>query len=75
MSAREHRRAWVLSRVAAGEMGMAKAARLLGLSERSVRRLRARMEQEGPAGLVDPLRASRGPPSWDGPPATPRTWP
>jgi hypothetical protein len=35
MSAREQRRAWVLSRVEAGEMGVAEAAGLLGLTERS----------------------------------------
>jgi len=52
MSSREQRRAWVLSRLMAGELGVAEAARVLGLSERSVHRLRTRMEREGPAGLV-----------------------
>jgi transposase len=61
MSGREQRRAWVLSRVEAGEMGMAEAARLLGLSERSVRRLRARMRQDGPAGLVHGNRGRASP--------------
>lgn len=57
MSKQEQRRAWVLSRVGAGEMGTAEAARLLGLTERSVRRLRARMRRDGPA----PARGRRRP--------------
>jgi transposase len=52
MSKEEQRRAWVISRLMAGELGVAEAARALGLSERSVRRLRARLERDGPAGLV-----------------------
>ncbi len=52
MSSKEQRRAWVISRLSAGELGITEAARALGLSERSVRRLRARMERDGPAGLV-----------------------
>ena len=61
MSAREQRRAWVLSRVEAEEIGMAEAARLLDLTERSVRRLRARMAREGPAGLVHGNRGRASP--------------
>ena len=61
MSSKEQRRAWVLSRVEAEEMGVAEAARLLGLSERSVRRLRARMRQDGPAGLVHGNRGRANP--------------
>jgi transposase len=52
MSKHEQRRMWVVSRVMAGELGVPEAAGLLGLSERSIRRLRARMEREGPAALV-----------------------
>lgn len=52
MSKEEQRRSWVISRLAAGELGVVEAAHALGLSERSVRRLRARMERAGPAGLV-----------------------
>jgi transposase len=52
MSSREQRRAWVLSRLMAGELGVTEAARVLGLSERSIRRLRLRMTREGPSGLV-----------------------
>ena len=52
MSSKEQRRAWVLSRVEAEEMNVAEAARLLGLTERSIRRLRVRMGRDGPAGLV-----------------------
>jgi transposase len=61
MSRREQRRAWVLSRVEAEEMGVAEAARLLGLSERSVRRLRTRMRRDGPAGLVHGNRGRASP--------------
>lgn len=60
MSSREQRRALVLSRLMAGEMGLPEAARLLGLHERSIRRLRARMERDGPVGLV---HGNRGRPS------------
>ena len=52
MSKREQRRAFVVTRLMSGDMGVAEAARLLSLSERSIRRLRARMEQDGPSGLV-----------------------
>jgi transposase len=52
MSSKEQRRAWVLSRLSAGELGIAEAARALGLSERSIRRLRSRLAGDGPAGLV-----------------------
>lgn len=52
MSSREQRRAWVLSKLMAGELEVAEAVGLLRLSGRSIRRLRARMERDGPAGLV-----------------------
>ena len=52
MGRSEQRRAWVLTRLFGGELTVAEAAELLGVSERSVWRLRARMEREGPAGLV-----------------------
>jgi transposase len=52
MSSKEQRRAWVLSRLSAGELGVTEAARALGLSERSIRRLHSRVVAEGPAGLV-----------------------
>lgn len=61
MSKREQRRAYVLTRLLSGELGVGEAARLLGRSERSVRRLRARMEQEGPAGLVHGNRGRSSP--------------
>ena len=61
MSSREQRRAWVLTKLRAGELSAAEAARLLGLSVRSIRRLRARMEREGPAGLVHGNRGRASP--------------
>ena len=74
MSKREQQRAFVLTRLMSGEMGVAEAARLLGLSERSIRRLRARMEREGPAALVHGNRGrSRRGDSRRGPPGGRRT--
>lgn len=52
MTSAEQRPAWVLTKVVAGELGAAEAAALLGLSERSIWRLKARFDAEGPAGLV-----------------------
>jgi len=52
MSIEEQRRAMVLTRVVAGSLSMAEAATLLGLSERSVWRLRRRFLADGPARLV-----------------------
>lgn len=52
MSKREQRRAWVLTRLMSGEMEVVEVAGLLRLSDRSTRRLRARMERDGSAGLV-----------------------
>jgi transposase len=52
MTTIEQRRAWVLTKVMAGELMVAEAAGLLGLSERSVWRLKRRFGEEGPAGLV-----------------------
>lgn len=60
MTTVEQRRAWVLTKVLAGELGVAEAAELIGLSERSVWRLRRRFGEEGPAGLV---HGNRGRPS------------
>lgn len=52
MTTIEQRRAWVLTRVLAGELATTEAAELLGLSERSVWRLKRRFAEEGPAALV-----------------------
>jgi hypothetical protein len=49
MTTIEQRRAWVLTKVIAGEV---EVAELLGLSVRSVWRLKRRFGDEGPAGLV-----------------------
>lgn len=48
----EQRRVWVLTRVLGGELTVAEAAELLGLTERSIHRLRVRLARDGPAGLV-----------------------
>ena len=61
MSKREQRRAFVLTRLVSEELGVDEAARLLGLSERSVRRLRAVMEREGPTGLAHGNRGRASP--------------
>jgi transposase len=52
MTTVEQRRAWVLTKVIAGEVEAIEAAELLGLSVRSVWRLKGRFITEGPAGLV-----------------------
>ncbi len=55
------RRAWVLTKVMAGEIEVAEAAELLGLSVRSVWRLTRRFAEEGPAGLVHGNRGRSSP--------------
>lgn len=60
MTRTEQRRAWVLARVLKDEITIVEAAGILGLTARSVRRLRARLERDGPAGLV---HGNRGRPS------------
>jgi transposase len=67
MSEQEQRRAWVLSRVEAEELSVAEAARLLGLTPRSIRRLRVRMRRDGPAGLVHGNRGRASPRRLDAP--------
>ena len=57
----EQRRVWVLTRVLGGELTVAEAAELLGLSERSIHRLRSRLERDGPAGLVHGNRGRASP--------------
>jgi transposase len=60
MTAKEQRRAWVLTRILAGDLTMGAGAETLGLSVRQVWRLRAGYERDGPAALV---HANRGRPS------------
>lgn len=60
MTAKEQRRAWALTRVLKGELTMAEAAGMVGLSERQLWRLRVAFERAGPAGLV---HGNRGRPS------------
>jgi transposase len=60
MTTAEQRRAWVLTKLMAGEVEASEAAELLGLSVRSVWRLKRRFAEEGPAGLV---HGNRGRPS------------
>ena len=60
MTSREQRRAWVLTRILAGDLTMAAGAEILGLSVRQVWRLRVGYERDGPAALV---HANRGRPS------------
>lgn len=52
MTTREQRRAWVLTKLLCGELTVPEVALVLGLSERSVWRLRAAFAREGPAALV-----------------------
>jgi transposase len=60
MSVREQQRARVLTKLLVGELALGEAATLLGLSERQVWRLKRRLADEGPAGLV---HGNRGRPS------------
>ena len=59
MTAREQRRAWVLTRVLKHELTMTEAAEAIGLSERQLWRLRVAFERDGPAGLVHGTRVFR----------------
>jgi transposase len=52
MTTSEQRRAWVLTKLLCGELSVHEVAMFLGLSERSVWRLRSRFAREGPAALV-----------------------
>jgi len=60
MTAREQQRARILVRVMAGELRLADASILLGVSQRQLWRLRGALDDEGPAGLV---HGNRGRPS------------
>ena len=60
MTSKAQRRAWVLTRVLKRELTMDEAARMVGLSERQLWRLRSAFERDGPAGLV---HGNRGRPS------------
>ncbi|HUG46876.1 MAG TPA: helix-turn-helix domain-containing protein, partial [Candidatus Limnocylindria bacterium] len=61
MSAKEQRRAWVLTKVLKGERTMAEAAEALALSERQLWRLRTAFERAGPAALVHGNRGRASP--------------
>ena len=52
MTAREQQLARMVARILTGERTMAEASVELGLSERQLRRLRAALTADGPAGLV-----------------------
>jgi len=56
MSVKERRRLEVLSRVKGGELSLVKAAELLGISYRQVKRTWARYQEQGDAGLLHRLR-------------------
>jgi hypothetical protein len=60
MTTVEQRRAWALTKAIAGEVEVAEAAELLGLSVRTVWRLKRRFVDEARAGLV---HGNRGRPS------------
>jgi len=60
MSQRDHLRAMLCAQLIAGASSEAKAAQRLVLSVRQVRRLKRRVRDEGPAGVV---HRSRGQPS------------
>lgn len=59
MSGRERKRLVALGRVVSGELSLAAAGRLLGVSYRQVKRLWSRYQSAGDAGLVHGLRGRR----------------
>jgi Homeodomain-like domain len=59
MSAREIDRLGVIARVQDGRLTQVKAAEILGLTDRQVRRLQAAYERQGAAGLVSRKRGRR----------------
>src|SRR5687767_4455156 len=56
MSSKERRRLELLSRVKSGEVALMKAAEVLGISYRQAKRLWARFQDQGDAGLLHRLR-------------------
>ena len=60
MGTQERRRLMVFGQVKAGHLSVAKAGRLLGLSERQARRVWKRYQQEGDKGLLHRLRGKAG---------------
>jgi transposase len=61
MTAREQRRARVVTRILMGELTMAEGSAELGVSERQLWRLRAAFVETGPAGLVHGNRGRASP--------------
>lgn len=61
MTTVEQRRAWVLTRLIAGALEVGEAADLLGLSVRSIWRLKRRFAEDGPGGLVHGNRGRASP--------------
>ena len=59
MSTRERERLKVLQQVEEGHVRQIEAARRLGLTDRHVRRLQARLRTEGDQGIVHRLRGRR----------------
>src|SRR4051812_28783260 len=60
ISVRERRRLIVFSQVKQGAIGVAEAARSLGLSERQGRRVWKQYREKGDAGLIHGLRGQKG---------------
>jgi transposase len=52
MTSSDQRRAWLVTKLLVGEISVAEAAALMGVSERHVWRLKAAFERDGPAALV-----------------------
>jgi Helix-turn-helix domain len=52
MSVEESRRVYVVDRIEAGELTIAEAAAALGLSRRQMKRLRKKVREDGPGGIV-----------------------
>ena len=61
LTMKEQQRVAVIERVFQGELTMAEAAMVLGISERQSFRLKARMRKEGVAGIIHGNRGHRSP--------------
>jgi len=59
LSRKESERAWIMQRVVAGELTVRQGARLLGLSERHVKRLKGGMKRDGVAYLCHKNRGRK----------------
>ena len=61
LTMKEAQRYKVISEVAEGYLKVKAAAELLGLSERQIYRIKARVQREGPEGVIHKSKGERSP--------------